>query len=149
MCCGCDTSYIALIHTQCQTSIFTLSLCCEHSWRVRLAKQEMLTPPGHLVSPLVCRGPWMSTLVNANNVAERLRKMSIRFSVVIHTYNVLSHLWDSISSGIRGPVTSVSLHLVILKDIISIKTYSPMHKKIVNTCSHSNITVWVCILNIV
>ena len=24
---------------------------------------------------------------NANNVAERLRKMSIRFSVVIHTYN--------------------------------------------------------------
>ena len=31
---------------------------------------------------------------NANNVAERLRKMSIRFSVVIHTYNVLSHSWD-------------------------------------------------------
>ena len=24
---------------------------------VRLAKQETLTPPGHLVSPLVCRGP--------------------------------------------------------------------------------------------
>ena len=34
-----------------------------HSWRVRLAKQETLTPPGHLVSPLVCRGPWMSTVV--------------------------------------------------------------------------------------
>ena len=78
---------------------------------------------------------------NANNVAERLRKMSIRFSVVIHTYNVLSHSWDKISSGTRGPVTSVSLHLVILKEIISIKTYSPMHEKIVNTCSHSNITV--------
>ena len=31
---------------------------------------------------------------NANNVAERLRKMSIRFSVVIHTYDVLSHSWD-------------------------------------------------------
>ena len=31
---------------------------------------------------------------NANNVAERLQKMSIRFSVVIHTYNVLSHSWD-------------------------------------------------------
>ena len=30
---------------------------------VRLAKQETLTPPGHLVSPLVCRGPWMSTVV--------------------------------------------------------------------------------------
>ena len=27
------------------------------SWRVRLAKQETLTPPGHLVSPLVFRGP--------------------------------------------------------------------------------------------
>ena len=26
-------------------------------------KQETLTPPGHLVSPLVCRGPWMSTVV--------------------------------------------------------------------------------------
>ena len=34
-----------------------------HSWRVRLAKQETLTPPGHLVSSLVCRGPWMSTVV--------------------------------------------------------------------------------------
>ena len=33
-------------------------LCRGHSWRVRLAKQETLTPPGHLVSPLVCRGPW-------------------------------------------------------------------------------------------
>ena len=27
------------------------------------AKQEALTPPGHLVSPLVCKGPWMSTVV--------------------------------------------------------------------------------------
>ena len=26
---------------------------------------------------------------NANNVAERLRKMSIRFSLFVHTYNVL------------------------------------------------------------
>ena len=34
-----------------------------HSWRVRLAKQETLTPPGHLVSLLVCRGPWMSIVV--------------------------------------------------------------------------------------
>ena len=38
-------------------------LCRGHSWRVRLAKQETLTPPLHLVSPLVCRGPWMSTVV--------------------------------------------------------------------------------------
>ena len=61
--CGCDTSYIVSVHIQCQASIYTLSLCRGHSWRVRLAKQETLTPPGHLVSPLVCRGPWMSTVV--------------------------------------------------------------------------------------
>ena len=63
MCCGCDTSYIVSVHIQCQASIYTLSLCRGHPWRVRLAKQETLTPPGHLVSPLVCRGPWMSTVV--------------------------------------------------------------------------------------
>ena len=63
MCWGCDTSYIVSVHIQCQASIYTLSLCRGHSWRVRLAKQETLTPPGHLVSPLVCRGPWMSTVV--------------------------------------------------------------------------------------
>ena len=61
--CGCDTSYIVSVHIQCQASIYTLLLCRGHSWRVRLAKQETLTPPGHLVSPLVCRGPWMSTVV--------------------------------------------------------------------------------------
>ena len=49
--------YIVSVHIQYQASIYTISLCCGHSWRVRLAKQETLTPPGHLVSPLVCRGP--------------------------------------------------------------------------------------------
>ena len=63
MWCDCDTSNIVLIHIQCQASIYTLSLCTGYSWRVRLAKQETLTPPGHLVSPLVCRGPWMSTVL--------------------------------------------------------------------------------------
>ena len=63
MCCGCYTSYIVSVHIQFQASIYTLSLCRGHSWQVRLAKQETLTPPGHLVSPLVCRGPWMSTVV--------------------------------------------------------------------------------------
>ena len=63
VCCGWDASYIVSFHIQCQTTIYTLSLCHGHSWRVRLAKQETLTPPVHLVSPLVCRGPWMSTLV--------------------------------------------------------------------------------------
>ena len=50
-------------HIQCQTSISTLLLCRGHSWRVGLAKQETLTPPGYLVSPLFYRGPWMSTVV--------------------------------------------------------------------------------------
>ena len=57
VCCGCDTSYIVSIHIQCQASIYTLSVCRGHSWGCRLAKQETLTPPGHLVSPLVYRGP--------------------------------------------------------------------------------------------
>ena len=61
--CGCDTSCIVSVHIQCQATIYTLSLCSGYSWRVRLAKQETLTPPGHLVSPLVCRGPLMSTAV--------------------------------------------------------------------------------------
>ena len=38
-------------------------LCRGYSRWVRLAKQETLTPPGHLVSPLVCRGPWISSVV--------------------------------------------------------------------------------------
>ena len=63
MCCGCDTSYIVSVHIQCQASIWTLSLCRGLSWRVRLANQETLTPSGRLVSPLVCRGPWMPTVV--------------------------------------------------------------------------------------
>ena len=63
VCCVCDTSYIVLVHIQCQASIYTLSLCRGHSWRVRLAKQVTLTLPVHLVSPLVCRVPWMSTVV--------------------------------------------------------------------------------------
>ena len=54
-----------LVHIQCQASIYyTLSLCRVHSLRVRLAKQETLTPPGHLVSPLVAGvrecPPWCS-----------------------------------------------------------------------------------------
>ena len=61
--CGYDTSYIVSVHIQCQASIYTLLLCWGHSWRVRLAKQETPTPPGHLVSPLVYRGLWMSTVV--------------------------------------------------------------------------------------
>ena len=57
VCCDCDNFYIVSAHIQCQASIHRLSLCGGHSWWMRLAKQETLTPPGHLVSPLVGRGP--------------------------------------------------------------------------------------------
>ena len=43
--------------------LVNLNDCLDLGWRVRLAKQETLTLSGHLVSPLVCRGPWMSTVV--------------------------------------------------------------------------------------
>ena len=62
-------SYLLIIVYHCVQLIFADMcvsqnvLCRGHSWRVRLAKQETLTPPGHLVSPLVYRGPWMSTVV--------------------------------------------------------------------------------------
>ena len=64
VCCGCDTFYIVSVQIQCQASVYTLSLCRGHSWRVRLAKQDKLTPPGQLVSPLVSGvrecPPWCS-----------------------------------------------------------------------------------------
>ena len=64
VCCGCDTFLIVSVHVQCQASIYIYTLLCRgHSLRVRLAEQETLTPPEHLVSPLVCRGPLMSTVV--------------------------------------------------------------------------------------
>ena len=55
--------YIVSVQIQCQSSIYTLSLCRGYSWRVQLAKQETRTPRGHQVWPLVCRSPWMSTVV--------------------------------------------------------------------------------------
>ena len=54
---------VVFVHIQYQASIYTRSLCRGLSWRVLLAKPKTLTSPGHLVSPLVCRGPWLSILV--------------------------------------------------------------------------------------
>ena len=34
-----------------------------HLTGLRLAKQDTLTPTGHLLSPMVSKGPWMSTVV--------------------------------------------------------------------------------------
>ena len=61
VCYGCGHFLCSVGNIQCQVSVYSLSLCRGHSWRVRPAKQETQTPPGHLVSPLVCRRPWMST----------------------------------------------------------------------------------------
>ena len=61
-----------------------------HSWRVRLAKQETLTPPGHLVSPLVCRGPWMSTVVLYCWCHSDGASVLLYFTVV---YSILPHIF--------------------------------------------------------
>ena len=53
------TSYIVSVHIKCQASIYTLSLCRGHSWRVSLAQQETLTIPG----AHGFQGPWRSTVV--------------------------------------------------------------------------------------
>ena len=43
--------------TEFYVNLFNMGLCCTVPWQVWLAKQETLTPPGHLVSPVVYRGP--------------------------------------------------------------------------------------------
>ena len=75
MCCGCDTSYTVSVHIQCQAPIYTLSLCRRHSWRVQIARQGTLTPPGHLVSPLVCRGPWLPPWYSSVGVAVTVHQL--------------------------------------------------------------------------
>ena len=108
MCCGCDTSYIVSVHIQCQASIYTLSLCRGHSWRVRLAKQEMLTPPGHLVSPLVCRGPRMSTVVLYCWCHSDSTSVLLYFTSLFQTDNLITN--SSISS-ILVPMYHEDFHL--------------------------------------
>ena len=63
----CVVAVTLLILCRYTSSVKRLLLCRVHSWRVPLAKQETLTPPGHLVSPLICKGfrecqPWCSTV---------------------------------------------------------------------------------------
>ena len=109
MCCGCDTFYIVSVNIQCQASIFTLSLCRGHSWRVRLAKQGTLTPPGHLVSPLICRGPWMSTVV--------LYCWCHGDSASVHLYFTLNKsLLNMLQSYCSS--THVTLHFVIITHFV-------------------------------
>ena len=99
MCCDCDTSYIVSVHIQCQASIYTLSLCRGHSRRVWLAKQETLTPPGHLVSPLVCTGPWMSTVVFNywchSDSASVLLYLTFEFQTLFFEFPTLFFSWIS------------------------------------------------------
>ena len=62
---------------------------------------------------------WSLMDIKANNVSERYEKSPFGYSLVVHTYNVLF-----ISGRTRGPVTTVSLYFVNLKEIFLIKTYS-------------------------
>ena len=85
MICGCDTSYIVSVHIQCQVSIYTYLLCRGHSWRVRLAMQEMLTPPGtwsHLWFAGVRECPPWCSIVGATVTMHQ-------FCCIFHCYTLL------------------------------------------------------------
>ena len=82
-CCGCDTSYIVSVSILCRAFIYALSLCRGRSWRVRLAKREALAPPGHLVSPLFCRGPGCPPWCSIVGATVALR----RFFCILHIWS--------------------------------------------------------------
>ena len=119
VCCGCDISYIVYVHIQCQASIYTLLLCRGHSWRVRLAKQETLTLPGHLFSPLVCRGPWMSTVVlycwcHSDSASDHFVFNSCRSEGAVNHTSIHGKLLISIShiGSISVPSSNMSTSVV-------------------------------------
>ena len=89
---------------------YTLSLCRWHSLRVRLAKQETLTPPGHLVSPLVCRGPWMSTVVFYGWCHSDSASVLLYFTLWIIIYLYLIGIFRILSIVGNGDALLVSSH---------------------------------------
>ena len=110
VCCGCDTSYIVSVHIQCQAFIYTLSLCREHSWRVRLAKQETLTPPdtwSHLWFAGVRECPPRCSIVGA--------------TVTVHQFSCILH-WlkrDKFAMQIKGDGNPTSKRLArVLKHLV-------------------------------
>ena len=63
MCCRCDDSYIVLVHIQCQASIYSLSFLSRAFMAGAASQAGDADSSRYLVSPLVCRGRWMSTVV--------------------------------------------------------------------------------------
>ena len=59
-------------------------------------------------------------------------------------YNKVSKYANVLFS--RNSIPQPKTCRIALKEIISIKTYSPIHEKIVSTFSHNNTIVWVQIL---
>ena len=116
--CGCDTSYIVSVHDQCQASIYTLSLCRGHSWRVRLAKQETLTPPVHLVSPLfagVRECPLWCSIVGATvTVHQFFCILHYRATVTVHQFFCILHYQNCTVLATKYPGFFYTKHPVII-----------------------------------
>ena len=130
VCCGCDTSYIVSVHIQCQASIYTLSLCRGHSWRVRLAKQETLTPPGHLVSPLVYRGPWMSTVVLYCWCHSDIASVLLYFTFKIPTkylFQITMKLVAALSAGAKTYLLCKLIGMHLIQVIFSLGCFYTIH----------------------
>ena len=95
-------------------------LCRGLSWRVRLAKQETLTPPGYLVSSLVCRGPLMSTVVlycwcHGDGASVLLYFTLYIFDILLY-YNIcLCTTFFYYLSAMVGCWSSVSIRRIIYK----------------------------------
>ena len=61
VCFGCDTSYIVSVHIQCQAYIQLYTFVVLRAFMADAASQAGDTDSSW--KPLVCRGPWMSTVV--------------------------------------------------------------------------------------
>ena len=86
--------------------------------------QETLTPPGHLVSPLVCRGPWMSTVV----LYCWFQVTCISSLVFNILFNVLWTLFDVIFFKILYKALSTKGSPTMLIYSVRIIIYGPYHE---------------------
>ena len=63
VCCCCDTSYIVSVNIQCQATILYTFVVSRAFMAGAASQAGDADSSGHQVSSLVCRGPWMSTVV--------------------------------------------------------------------------------------